>query len=145
MACVWLLFNPLLPPTISLFMCYLAYNATVFKLKYTFIPDEPRNPSLFLFFLLWDLLYCGTLRHACTHTTLWISYWIKLLLTKPSSMTWPSNTRPWGRQSSSLRQSKTGKASDSSKVMIFDAAYNIKATSLEKNKQKVVICKILFF
>lgn len=42
-----------------------------------------------------------------------------------------------------MRQSKTGEASDSSKAVILDAAY-IKATSQEKNKQKVVICKILF-
>ena len=39
----------------------------------------------------------------------------------------------------------TGKASDSSKAVIFDAAYIFKATSLEKNKQKVVICKTFFF
>ena len=39
----------------------------------------------------------------------------------------------------------TGKASDSSKAVIFDATYIFKATSLEKNKQKVVICKTFFF
>ena len=43
-----------------------------------------------------------------------------------------------------MRQSKTGKASDSSKAVILDAAYIIKATSQEKNKQKVAICKIPF-